>query len=661
MNNLTLGKKIGLGFGILVLISAILGGMSVWRMRQAEAGSKLLAQEYVPEMAVSAQVRGAANRVMYAMRGYGFTEDERFLAEAREELVALETGLNAAEELRGKAGHLAKLGGQLKDIEQAEQHYRDLVDQTVAAIGAMAQARELLDRNAQKYMAHAEEYLDGQHEKFERDLAAGASAAKLDERMGKILSMSQVVRLGNEIRVGTFKSQALREPELMIKAERSFPLVEARIGEARAITTQAQDMEMLDEIDAAARGYREAMNTFLSSWKTLQDLGAQRDATGREVIAACKILQDAAEEQTIAISSESASNLTAAVAATLVGLLVAVAVGVLLAIFLTRSITAPVHRVIRGMLAGSEQVSSAASQVSATSQQLASGASEQAASLEETSASLSMMSDSARSSAESSGDANSLTRKVKSRVEEGRDAMTGLVAAMEKIKNSSDETARIIKTIDEIAFQTNLLALNAAVEAARAGDAGKGFAVVAEEVRNLAQRSAVAAKDTSALIAGAQQNSDLGVQATGEMSSILADVVNGIVEVSGLIDELSQTADAQARSVSEVSSAMSQMDQVTQTNAAGAEESASASEELSAQAQEMQALVEQLVSIVGGGATLHAHGPLATRLTGGFKPKAASAKPRASFKPAAKTSTYDSVADLDDLIMLDDEDSLLEI
>ncbi|MBU8869524.1 MAG: methyl-accepting chemotaxis protein [Gemmatimonadales bacterium] len=271
-----------------------------------------------------------------------------------------------------------------------------------------------------------------------------------------------------------------------------------------------------------------------------------------------------------------------------------------IAVLMARSITGPINRVITGMQAGSEQVNSAAGQVSSASQQLAEGASEQASSLEETAASLEMMSSSSRESAENSKKANQRSQEVRTQAERGQQAMTGLNDAMEKIKASSDETAKIIKTIDEIAFQTNLLALNAAVEAARAGDAGKGFAVVAEEVRNLAQRSAEAAKGTAELIDGSQENSELGVRSTGEVSEILGEVVNGIQNVSGLIAEVSSTADEQARSVSEINTAVGQLDSVTQANAAGAEESASAAEEMSAQAGEMNSLVQDLVIIVGG-------------------------------------------------------------
>ena len=599
MKNMTLGQKISTGFGILILISAALGGFGSWQMKKAQTGSEMLSGEYVPENTVAAQIRGAANRAMYQMRGYGFTEEQRFYDAATDELTQLNNGIARGEELVQKAENLKKLPGQLAEIKQATDHYGELVHETRDAVAGMAEARQGLDSNATLYMQEAEAFLVSQQKAFARENEANVDQGMLEERMAKVELITAIINLGQDTRVKAFKAQATRDPEVMEDAQRNFPQIAAKVSEIRQYTKKADNLEQLKRIQAGADGYSKAMTSFLGNWLTLQDLGKQRDETGRNMIAACKTLQDAAEAATQQISDDSAKGLSTATTTTLVGLLVAVVLGVFLAVFMVRSITGPINKVINGMQAGSEQVSSAAGQVSASSQQLAEGASEQASSLEETAASLEMMSAGSKQSAENSRQANTHSQQVKGNAERGQQAMQGLNEAMEKIKNSSDETAKIIKTIDEIAFQTNLLALNAAVEAARAGDAGKGFAVVAEEVRNLAQRSAEAAKGTADLIDGAKANSDLGVQATAEVSTILEEVVGGIIEVSDLISEVSNNVEEQARSVGEINNAVAQMDTVTQSNAAGAEESASAAEEMSAQASEMRTLVQELVQIVG--------------------------------------------------------------
>ena len=268
-------------------------------------------------------------------------------------------------------------------------------------------------------------------------------------------------------------------------------------------------------------------------------------------------------------------------------------------VLFTARLVKPINRIVAGLSEGSDQVASASSQVSESSQRLAEGASEQAASLEETSSSLEEMSSMTKQNADNANQAKAMMNEAKLVVEKANAQMSQLTEAIGQITRSSEETGKIIKTIDEIAFQTNLLALNAAVEAARAGEAGAGFAVVADEVRNLALRAAEAARNTSELI----EKTIKAVKTGNEMTVSTQDAFQANAELSGkisqLVDEIASASDEQAHGIAQVSTAVAEMDKVTQQTAANAEESASAAEEMNAQAQQMRMFVEELAAVVG--------------------------------------------------------------
>ncbi len=322
---------------------------------------------------------------------------------------------------------------------------------------------------------------------------------------------------------------------------------------------------------------------------------------------------------------------------------IAVLAAALLGFFIVRGINRVLNRLAGSLGEGAEQTASAAEQVSSASQSLAQGASEQAASIEETSSSLEEMSSMTKQNAANAQQANGLMAETGQLVTQGQESMKRLVSAIEEIKKSSDETAKIVKTIDEIAFQTNLLALNAAVEAARAGDAGKGFAVVAEEVRNLAQRAGEAARNTAALIEGSVKNAENGVNVAGETARSLEEITASSQKVSNLVSEIAAASNEQATGIDQVTTAVSQMDQVTQQNAANAEESASASEELNAQAEQLRNMVAELVALVrgasetGSGRTLQPAAKRAKRpQTAQPKQPAATPHPKAASKKVYK-------------------------
>ncbi|MFO1477546.1 MAG: bacteriohemerythrin [Verrucomicrobiota bacterium] len=266
---------------------------------------------------------------------------------------------------------------------------------------------------------------------------------------------------------------------------------------------------------------------------------------------------------------------------------------------LKNRITRSLLDIASGLADVSDNSTRAAEQVSQGSQSLAEGASEQAASLEETSASLEELASMTRRNAENAQRANELSREARGAADKGAVDMQSMSAAMETIKRSSDDIAKIIKTIDEIAFQTNILALNAAVEAARAGEAGMGFAVVADEVRSLAQRSAQAARETAAKIEGAIANTAQGVEISSKVANALNDIVAKARQVDELAAEVANASREQTQGIGQINTAVGEMDKVTQRNAANAEESAAAAQELNGQARIMRDSVNALLQLVG--------------------------------------------------------------
>ena len=376
---------------------------------------------------------------------------------------------------------------------------------------------------------------------------------------------------------------------------------------------QAKNQQQADQMVAAAETYSKAFGEFVA-------MTNQQKVADEKMVEAARATVESSEKVVTAQSEQMFSQMASANVLMIGGAIVTILLGSMLALVITRGITKPVNRIIQGLTSGSEQVSAASGQVSSSSQSLAQGATEQAAAVEETTSSIEEMSSMTKQNAGNAVEAKNLSAGARDGAEKGAEAMGRMSKAIEDIKKSSDETSKIIKTIDEIAFQTNLLALNAAVEAARAGDAGKGFAVVAEEVRNLAKRSAEAAKNTSDMIAESVKNADNGVEISQEVTQQFTEITGGIGKVNDLIAEIAAASSEQSQGIEQVSTAIGQIDQVTQSSAATAEESASASEELSAQAEELKFMVDSLRALVEGASAsanrTSGHVPAGTKTTG---------------------------------------------
>jgi len=267
---------------------------------------------------------------------------------------------------------------------------------------------------------------------------------------------------------------------------------------------------------------------------------------------------------------------------------------------IARGILRVLNRTIYNLQESSNQLKSASHQVANASQDLAAKSSDQASALQETLNSLQGLSTMTQQNHANASTVHQNTNSSQQLLNQGEQAMQQMLATIERIKSSSMETAKIIKTIEDIAFQTNLLALNAAVEAARAGEAGAGFAVVADEVRGLAHRSAEAAHSSTSMIGESQSNAEDGVQASGTVAQFLQQFSTDIHSISELIEQVSQASELQTQEIGKITGAANAMESLTQANAATAEETASASEELSAQASYLNSLIDDMRNFVEG-------------------------------------------------------------
>ena len=416
------------------------------------------------------------------------------------------------------------------------------------------------------------------------------SAENIRETLSDIVSTNfdnldgEVVKIKNNTAESLKKMDAFVElstriadsmDKIGVEAKKATNLMDDVADQASLVTTSANAVTIaMDKVDKGMQSVIAGMN---DAAKKMEELGDNMTTASKEIDNGFLII--------------------------ISGTIIAVVLAVLLALFIAGSIVRPLHKVIGNLQASSEQITAASDEVASSSQQMAEGASEQASSLEETSAALEEITSMIQQNSDNARQANNAAGTAANSVKQGTEVMGRMAAAIDKIKESSDQTAKIVKTINEIAFQTNLLALNAAVEAARAGEAGKGFAVVAEEVRNLAQRSAEAAKSTTVLIEESQKNANEGVEISNEVAAVLQNIGNDAGKVSTLNNEVSSASDEQSKGIAQINTAVSQMDQLTQGNAANAEESAAASEELSAQASELHSLVKVLAGMVGGNGT----------------------------------------------------------
>ena len=379
--------------------------------------------------------------------------------------------------------------------------------------------------------------------------------------------------------------------------------IDTLIAEFRPLSDVEAERRALADVETGAQHWKRFLDDFLKltnagSFAEAHDLYNVGNQDRESTKAALRALATQQEDLLKSDLEQAGRSYSAVWLSAMLMLVFSLGVGTTV-VWAVRNINGVLKNTAVDLRDGAQQVAAASSQVAGSAQSLSRGASEQAASLEETSAAMEQMASMTRRNAENSESAALLMGDADGMVERSNKALDEMVGSMKSISDASTRVAKIIKTIDEIAFQTNILALNAAVEAARAGEAGMGFAVVADEVRNLAQRSAQAAKDTADLIEESVAKSLEGNARMTVVAGTIGSITSVVAKARGLVDEVSLASRQQAQGIDQVTQAVAQMEKVTQGTAATAEESAAASEELSAQAETALGIVASLEEMVG--------------------------------------------------------------
>ncbi|MFP4446107.1 MAG: methyl-accepting chemotaxis protein [Desulfosudaceae bacterium] len=613
--DLKIGAKLMGGSGAILLIAAALGILAIINFSNISKNSNLLINEYVPEVELANKIERNSLLAMFAMRGYGYTEDETFLQQGRDYLKEVHTYLDDARELVQKSTQLVVLGEQADEIQEAVDTYEKYVDETIADNKKLDTARNQMDETAAKFLENCSEFLTHQEEMHYQEAQQGASAEALQERLRKITLVNDVIDIGNNARVNNFKAQATRSPETMRAAIAEFEKLDEKYAQLRPITQEEDDLKRIDNTEENGQAYQAAMESFLAAWLDREEIAAQRLDAAMVVLNGSEETAEAGIAATQTFSKEGADMSQSSLSTMIFGLLFAMVVGIVLSFILTKGITGPVIKgvefaqtIARGDLtatievdqkdeigqlaealkemaaklqsvvaevqAAADNVASGSEEMSSSSEELSQGSTEQASNLEEVTSSMEQMGSNINQNADNATETEKISRQAAQDAEEGGRQVQDTVRAMKDIADK-------ISIIEEIARQTNLLALNAAIEAARAGEAGKGFAVVAAEVRKLAERSGEAAKEIG-------ERSSSSVDVAEKAGQMLEKMVPDIRKTAELVQEISAASREQTSGADQINRAIQQLDQVVQQNASSAEEVSSTAQELTSQAQQLQ-------------------------------------------------------------------------
>jgi methyl-accepting chemotaxis protein len=599
---MSLGVKIATGFSVVLLAALVIGLVAFFSTFIIVGSSQTLSQEFMPLVKLANNIERNYHEAMFSISQYTTTGEETFVQDGIASIQTIKNDLDSVDALIEESSSLQSMSSVVTDARIKVTEYETVISDMQDLFAQIDRNKKVLTRTSELFRKNCNDYLNNQKNQIVMLQFTGSETQTQDiaDKINKINGINEIISAGNTIRFASLQLEIDKNLDNARAAMSNFETINKNIEQLKNMQETDTLMRKLDQTLVAMTAYESAMNNMLKNWSDLNALTKRSSELAEIVLNKTLEVANMGIDNTSKSAQGTTGIIDTASNAIVITLIAGLVVGIFIALMITRGVTRNIRKVILALRQGSEQVFGASNQVSNASTQMAAGASAQASSLEEVSSSLEQMASMTQHNAANAKQANALAQEASNSAANGNEAMKRMNEVISKIKASADETAKIVKTIDEIAFQTNLLALNAAVEAARAGESGKGFAVVAEEVRNLAQRSAEAAKTTSQLIEESQTNSASGVDASAEVTKILNEIFESANKVSGLVSEVATASEEQAEGIQQINNAVTQIDKITQENAANAEESSAASKDLSSQSRQLSRMVLTLQTIVAG-------------------------------------------------------------